>query len=114
MRAEAVAARDQFRAQFAVVVDLTVEHQLHAAVGVADRLVAGGEVDDRQPAHAEQRACVAIHAPVVGPAMADDVVHHLADLRVGRRSARRNDVTCDAAHQRVSIRWATPAMAGGA
>ena len=44
------------RAQLAEVVDLAVEDDLHRAVLVGDRLVAGLEVDDREPAEAEADA----------------------------------------------------------
>ena len=56
-RREAVAARHELAPQLAVVVDLAVEDDPDRAVLVGDRLLAGLEVDDGQPAHAEPDAC---------------------------------------------------------
>ena len=56
IRVERVPVRDELRAQLAVVVDLAVEDHPDGAVFVANRLVAAGEVDDAQAAHAERRA----------------------------------------------------------
>ncbi len=51
--AEAVAAARQFRPQVQEVVDLAVEHDGQGAVLVEHGLVAAGEVDDGQAAHAQ-------------------------------------------------------------
>ena len=55
-RVERVPAGVELRAQLAIVVDLAVEDHPDRAVLVADRLMAAGEIDDAQPAHAERRA----------------------------------------------------------
>jgi hypothetical protein len=46
-------ARLEILAQFAIVVDLAVQDDLHRAVLVADRLVPGVEVDDRKAPKAQ-------------------------------------------------------------
>src|SRR3546814_6579743 len=47
-RVEHMPARLEFGAQLDEVEDLAVEHRPHRACGVVDRLVAGGQVDDRK------------------------------------------------------------------
>ena len=64
-RVEAVAGGLELAAQLAEVVDLAVEDDPDRAVLVVDRLVAGREVDDAQPAHAERHALVHPHALIV-------------------------------------------------
>ncbi|MFO1426571.1 MAG: hypothetical protein U1F11_06280 [Steroidobacteraceae bacterium] len=49
LRVEAVTQRLELRAQLGVVEDLAVENDPHRAILVADRLAAGGEVDDAEP-----------------------------------------------------------------
>ena len=46
----------QLPLQFAVIVDLAVEDDLNRIVLVADRLVATGKIDDRQPPMGEANA----------------------------------------------------------
>ena len=48
-----MAARLKLRPQFGVVVDFAVEDDPQGAVFVAERLMAGGEVDNAETAHAE-------------------------------------------------------------
>ena len=61
VRREPVATLLQLPSQGGKVVDLAVEHHLHGATLVPDRLVPRLEVDDRQPAEAEAHR----HAVVV-------------------------------------------------
>ncbi len=75
-------ARLELGAQLAIVVDLAVEDHLHIAVDGRHRLMPAGEIDDRQAAHAEQRALVAEEAFVVRTAVPDHVVHCLHDRHV--------------------------------
>ena len=65
----AIAVALELAAQLAVVVDLAVADQPDRAVGVAQRLLAAFEVDDRQAAMPERRALVVIDAFAVGAAM---------------------------------------------
>ena len=60
-----------------------------------DRLVAGREVDDREPPVAEHAAAVGRDGAVVGAAMYDRRVHALDQLRVGRVAAEES---ADPAH----------------
>src|SRR3546814_15857787 len=47
-RVEHMPARLEFGSQLDEVEDLAVEHRPHRACGVVERLVAGGQVDDRK------------------------------------------------------------------
>ena len=59
------------------VVDLAVGDDLHRAVLVRERLLAAGDVDDRQPAHGEADARQQDAALVVGAAMVQRPDHPL-------------------------------------
>ena len=80
------------------VVDLAVEDDPDGAVLVVDRLVAAGEVDDREPAHPERGAVPREPALPVGPAMHDRGQHPL-DAGVARGRRRLAPDAADAAHQ---------------
>ncbi len=81
--AELVAARDQAGAQFLIIVDLAIEDDPHGTVLIRDGLVAGREIDNAQPAHADTAAAIDIHAFVVGTTMANLVAHGLDMGRLG-------------------------------
>jgi hypothetical protein len=69
MGAEGVAERFELGHQFLEVVDLAVEHHDDRAVFVEQRLLAGGEVDDRQPPVPEAHARFQMQAAFVRAAM---------------------------------------------
>jgi hypothetical protein len=58
-----------------VVVDLAVERDPDSAVLVAHRLLAAGDVDNRQPPVRKARATVDDQALAVGSAMRDHIAH---------------------------------------
>lgn len=92
-------------AQVAEVVDFAVEDQHAAAGGVDHRLVAGGaQVEDRQPAVAEQDASV-FGGPLpfgVGAAPAHRLAKSVQALPVGGvGGALVGEQAGDAAHQRL-------------
>src|SRR6188508_1825007 len=68
-------ASDQFRAQFGVVINLTVEHNPNRLVFVMNRLVTGRQVNDRQPTHAERDAGHESPSLVVRAAVANRLAH---------------------------------------
>ena len=72
---EDVAQRLQFRDEFLIVVDFAVEDDADALVFVVQRLLAGGQVDDRQAAVAEPDAGFDMQAAFVGAAMKLRFVH---------------------------------------
>ena len=74
--------------QFLVVVDLAVEDDDDRAVFVEQRLLAGGEVDDGQPAVAEAHAGLEVQAAFVRPAVRLRLVHALQHGAVDRRACR--------------------------
>ena len=105
-RLEAVAQRLQLGAQLAVVVDLAVAHQPERAVGVAQRLVATGQVDDRQAPHGDAAFTVDMHALVVRAAVARDVAHCRQQPR-RHRLAVEADESVNAAHGRQAASAST-------
>jgi hypothetical protein len=84
---EDVAGGFELGPQLLVVVDLTVEDEPHGSVFVVDRLLAGRQIDDAQPAHPETDAGFHVDPFVVGTAMPDDVAHavHQRHIRVAPR-----------------------------
>ena len=76
---EPVTGGEEFCAELAVVVDLSVEHDLDRAVFVADRLMAPREVDDAQPPHAKGCALSDKGPFVVGPTMTNHLAHAVDD-----------------------------------
>ena len=86
--------------QLEVVEDLPVEDDPQRAVFVGHGLLAGGEVDDRQPRVTEGRLPVAEDAEFVRPPIADGADHPLHLLERGRREALiQVDDSRNAAHQ---------------
>ncbi len=74
--AEPMPALLQVLAQLLEVVDLPVEGHPRRLVLVGDRLAAGGQVDDLEPAHGEAHPPgLDVEAVLVRPAMGDDAVH---------------------------------------
>ena len=65
----------EFPPQFAEVVDLPVEDDANCAVLVGDRLIAVGEVDDRQSAMCKPHASVGPDALCVGTTMRNRARH---------------------------------------
>src|SRR5712691_6535201 len=96
LRREHVAGGEQLLAQLEVVEDLAVLDDPHGRVLVVHRLVPAGEVDDRQPAHAERYAVELDRAFVVGPAVGHRRAHPRDELATERGIPAR-DAT-DAAH----------------
>ena len=95
---EAVAVRDQLAADLGEVVDLAVEDDLHRSVLVADRLVAGRQIDDAQPPVAEPDGAVEIVAAGIGPAVDHGVGH--GDQSGAAHRVRRVEIeaSCNSAH----------------
>src|SRR5216683_289008 len=83
VRRHRVAEPDQLRSKLGVVVDLPVEDDPQRAVLIADRLVAAGEVDDRQPPATERDALANARSFVVGPSMRDARAHPVEHFRNG-------------------------------
>ena len=86
--------RARARAQLQVVVDLAVLHDDDRAVLVRDRLVAAGQVDDREPPRGEPDAALDVHALGVRPAVHERRRHAPEPLRVHGSRARRRFRRC--------------------
>ena len=81
--AERVPGARELVAQLGVVVDLAVLDDDDAAVLVRDRLVAAGEVDDREAPRAERDLAVDVLAGAVGAAVDELGAHRAKRLDVG-------------------------------
>ena len=80
---EGVTGARELVAQLGVVVDLAVLDDDDAAVLVRDRLVAAGEVDDREAPRAERDLAVDVLAAAVGAAVDELGAHRAKRLDVG-------------------------------
>ena len=74
--------------QLLEVVDLAVEDDDHRAVFVEQRLLAGGDVDDRQAPVAEADAGLDVQAAFVRAAVVLRLVHALQHGAIDRRARR--------------------------
>jgi hypothetical protein len=81
-RPEGVPQRLQFGAQLAVVEDLAVERHPQRAVLVAQRLLAGREVDDRQPGVGQPGPLVPVDPKFIRSAVVEGAGH---GAQLGRR-----------------------------
>ena|SRR5687767_12029869 len=72
-------AGDQLTLDLGEVVDLAVRDDLNRAVLVAERLLAAGEIHDRQPAHGERDSWQP-HAPLLVRSAMVQCPHHPLDL----------------------------------
>src|ERR1017187_3807541 len=72
---EAMAAAFELGAEFGEIVNLAVENDPCAAVFVEDGLMASGEIDDAEAAHAEASAVGDVKSLIVGAAVNDLVAH---------------------------------------
>jgi len=96
-RGEAMPERLEARAQIREVVHLAVEDDDAITVGRGHRLMAAGEIEDRQAAEREHGRAVGEGARVVGAARAHRLAHGLDAIGVAPR-ARRIDDAGDPAH----------------
>ena len=94
---EAVPGTLEVRTQRAVAVDLAVENDGHRAVLVADRLVAGDEIDHAQARDAERRGALDVIAERVRATVRQRAHHALEHDAVGTNTRRRHEAG-DAAH----------------
>jgi hypothetical protein len=98
--AEDMAAAGKFHHQRLEIVDFAVEDDAHRVVFVEQRLVAAGDIDDRQAAMPEPDARRGEEPVAVGPAMRDRIGHAVKQVAVDRARAARVEDAGDAAHRR--------------
>ena len=72
-----------------------------AAVLVAQRLLAGGQIDDAQPPVGEGRLVVEVKAALVRAPVAEHRAHPTRAIRVTRCQPTRPDDACNPAHDAV-------------
>src|SRR5688572_2769777 len=94
---EPVAASAQIFSQSLEAIDLAVADGPNGPVLVRDRLMAAGEIDDRQAPHADQHAAAHVFAGVVRTAMARHVAHALEQAAVELAAVEGQD-SVDPAH----------------
>ena len=95
-----VAQRLQFGDQFLIVVDFTVEDDADAVVFVVERLLAGGQINDRQAAVAKTDAWLDVEAAFVRAAMKLRFVHAVEYRTIDVAFASGVENPGDAAHAR--------------
>src|SRR5919108_1851137 len=101
--AEDVALLLELVPELAIVVDLAVEHDPDGGVLVRHGLLAAGQVDDAQTAHAERHTVSEIDAFLVRSAMDHDAAH-IPDLLFEDRPSVPPHDSGDTAHVTVSLR----------
>src|SRR5437870_2904046 len=99
-RAEGIPGEGILAAQLRRVVDLAVANHPDGAIGVLERLVAGGQVHDGESAGTQPCALVAHDALAVGTAMSQRGRHGRYAVGMLERGARERDGAEDAAHYR--------------
>jgi len=99
--------------QLAEVVDFAIEDDAERAALVGDRLLAGGEIDDLQPAVAESNGSVDEVAFLVGPAVAQSGRHAVNEIWIGAPLIQREEAA-KAAHARPGCRSGDVWRSGGA
>ena len=99
-----MAPGDQLTAHFGKVVDLAVEHDLHAAILVANRLIASRQVDDAQPAMAQADAIGEEVAGRIGSAMHHGIRHRDQHIAVYRMVTVEVETACNTTHKSVVSR----------
>ena len=102
-RAERIACEGLLAAQLRGVVDLAVADHPDGAVRTLERLVAGGQVHDGEPAGPQPRALVAHDALAVGTAVGERGTHGGEAIGMRERGARERDGAEDAAHYRPPL-----------
>ena len=102
---EFVAEGEQLGAQFGVVVDLAVEDHAELAVARPHRLRAAREVEDREPAEAEEDARFFIVPQPLGirPAMADRRGHPREVAEIARANEPRYPAHGRGAERRENV-----------
>ena len=100
-RVEHVPPRLEVGAQFDEVEDLAVEDRPHRARRVVDRLVASGQVDDRQPRVRQPHAGPDMEAVAVGPPVRQGADHPFQQRPFRANGHGVTDVACQPAHASV-------------
>src|SRR6266542_3729929 len=88
--------------ELAVVVDLTVLDDVNRAILVRDRLIASGEIDDREPPRCDPDLSIDERAAAVRTAMEQCLVHVVQQIRVDRSAVQGNQAAY-AAHRALSV-----------
>src|SRR5207245_11522924 len=98
---ERVPGADPLLAQLPRVVDLAVAHHPDGSVGILKRLIAGGEVHDREATSADAGALVTHDALAVRATVREGGGHGGDAVRVSEGIAGERDSSKDATHYRT-------------
>src|SRR5208282_1202501 len=93
-----MAARLERAAQRGMVIDFAVEGDPDRAILIAQRLLAGFEIDDAQPAHRQANVGVEMRSALVRPAMHDLPVHCIEHGPFDGTPAIKLEDATDSAH----------------
>src|ERR1041384_7476310 len=94
---EAMSGILELLAEFAVVINLSVEDDPGGAIRVGDRLLAALQINDCETAHRQAHAVIEVKSIFIGPAMMNCFVHAREQLAVDRRAITTNN-SCYATH----------------
>jgi hypothetical protein len=84
---EAVAGRLQLLADCDIVVDFAVADEPDSPFGVAQRLTAACQIDDRKPPVTERHICVAVHTLAIRAPVGEGLQHSAQVAPIGVESA---------------------------
>jgi bifunctional DNase/RNase len=94
---EMMATPLQFGAKFRKIVNLSIEDNRDAVVFIEKRLVASGQVNDAQAAHAQTEAILDENPFVIRPTV-HDLLAHVVNRFGADATAIRTDDSCYSAH----------------
>ena len=115
MGPEIVPPRLQAAAQLSIVVDFAVEHDADGVVFVADRLLAGVQVDNAETAHGQPDVSGNEETVVIGPAVTNALVHSFDHGSIDRVGGIEVVHAANPAHwpQPCQVQW-SPQASGAA
>src|SRR5215813_9509106 len=96
-----MAATLELVSQLTEVVDLAVENDPDHLLGIRHRLMAAGEIDDREAPEPEAERAGEEVPFVIGPAVRDRPCHGLDVHTSDRSAAREVELSADPAHDSV-------------
>jgi hypothetical protein len=95
---ESMATFEKVHAQFAIVVNFTIEYDPHRSGFVGERLFAGIEVNDRKSPVAQPHISGEVQSFIIRPTMPDRVHHVPEKFRIYLPSGIKFEFSTDSAH----------------
>jgi hypothetical protein len=95
---------EEFRSQFRVVVDLSIEDDPHCLVFISYRLATSREIDDAESAHTQADGSRHIIALVIGPPVVHGPIHPFELVAVQLRAGIKEKYSANSTHILGSVR----------